>query len=194
MDKRKIDFIAIGASAGGVAALQNFFRTFKNENNIPIGVVLHLPSHSSVDPALVFQKCSQNRVMEANDKMPIEKGNIYFAPPGYHLLIENSHSLALNVDAPENYSRPSIDVFFDSAARVFGERCCGILMTGASVDGAKGLLNIQSCGGMTVVQDPQEAEVATMPEAALRLIRPSCVDEVEKISDFLYHTVRGGLL
>ena len=191
MDRERFDFIAVGVSAGGVSALQNFFVNLKGRLSVPMAVVIHLPPDSTVKPSLVFQRCTSLPIVEVCDKMPVESGTIYFAPAGYHLMLENRQFFSLNVDEPINFSRPSIDVFFESVARSFKNRGCGVLLTGASADGALGLLSIHKNNGITVVQDPQEAECSTMPESALRLFKPDLVGRISDISSFLEHHVKG---
>jgi two-component system chemotaxis response regulator CheB len=107
-------------------------------------------------------------VKEAEDKEPIQPGTVYFAPPDYHLLIDRGPAFALSSDEPVHFSRPSIDVLFDSAADIYGERLIGVILTGANQDGAEGLAAIGHAGGRTVVQDPVSAAVAYLPEAALQ--------------------------
>lgn len=194
MSERAVDFIAIGASAGGISVLQKLLSDLNGKIDIPIGIVIHLPADSTVNPVLVFQKWTRQTVLEVCDKMPIDRGTVYFGPPGYHLVIENEESFALNVDELVCFSRPSIDVFFESVANVFQDRCCGILMTGASADGAMGLKALDSVGGITVVQDPAEAENSVMPESALKLIHPHYVGKVLEISHFLQRLAKGELV
>jgi two-component system chemotaxis response regulator CheB len=103
------------------------------------------------------------------------------APPGYHVLIESDRSIALSTDEPVHYSRPSIDVLFESAAEVFGKRLLGVIVSGASADGAAGLKAIAEHGGTTIVQRPAEAEQAVMPRAAIETVTPSAVLPLEHI-------------
>ena len=106
-------------------------------------------------------------VVEAEDKMPLEGGTIYFAPPDYHLLLDKGPCLALSADELVNYSRPSIDVLLQSAVDLYGDRLAAVLLTGANDDGAAGLAAVGRAGGVTIVQDPATALVSTMPAAAL---------------------------
>jgi two-component system chemotaxis response regulator CheB len=141
----------------------------------PVFVVLHLPRQRPSLLVEVLGHASTAPVVEAEDKMAVEPGTVYVAPPDYHLLVEPGPTLALSVDEPVNYSRPSIDVLFESAADVFGDGLLGIILTGGSRDGASGLRAIRAAGGTTVVQEPQDARVPFMTEAA---IRESTVDFV----------------
>ena len=108
-------------------------------------------------------------VVEAGERAPLQGGVIHVAPSGYHLLVETSHRFALSVDERVSFARPSIDVLFASAAEAYRSALIGVLLTGANRDGAEGMDHIRRCGGVAVVQDPADAEVPTMPEAALEL-------------------------
>ena len=112
-------------------------------------------------------------VKQAEDKEPLQAGRVYVAPPAYHLLIEPTRSFALSVDAPVHYSRPAIDVLFESASDAYRNTLLAVLLSGASQDGAAGMQEIRKAGGITIVQDPASAEVPTMPQAALNLFSPT---------------------
>lgn len=159
--------VVIGASAGGVQALSQVLPVLPADLPVPVLVVVHIPPRR--DNALVdlFARKCRLAVKEAEDKEPLARGTIYFAPPDYHLLIEAGRTIALSSDEAVNHSRPAIDVLFESAADVFGSGLAGIVMTGANHDGARGLSALFEAGGQCIVQDPATAEVATMPEAAL---------------------------
>src|SRR5262249_12340639 len=124
-------------------------------------------------------------VREAEDKEPVRAGTVYFAPPDYHLLVETGPHLALSADEPVHYSRPSIDVLFESAADVFGERLLGIILTGASDDGAAGLEAVHRAGGLTVVQEPHSAYASLMTESALKRGPVDFVLSLEQIAELL---------
>lgn len=166
--------IVIGASAGGVDALSALLPQLNPRAHYSALVVLHLRrERGSLLPRLFARQCAMT-VREAEDKEPVRPGHIYFAPPDYHLLVECEDTageawLALSVDEPEHFSRPSIDVLFESAAECWGERVVGILLSGGNEDGAQGLDCIARAGGLTIVQDPAEAEVPRMPAAALEM-------------------------
>jgi two-component system, chemotaxis family, protein-glutamate methylesterase/glutaminase len=153
--------------------------------SFPIVVVQHLPATAELNLELVFGRYFQGRVLEAMDKMPAEPGCAYFAPPGYHLLVERDLSLALTQDEPVHHSRPSIDVLFESAAWSLGPEALGILLTGANADGVNGLEHIHRREGLTIVQSPLEAEFPYMPEAAIERFQPSHVFTLEEIARFL---------
>jgi two-component system chemotaxis response regulator CheB len=121
----------------------------------------------------------------AEDKEPIAGGTLYFAAPGYHLLIEAERTFALSVDEPEHFSRPSIDVLFESAADAYGPRLAGVILSGANTDGASGLRAIADAGGVTIVQRPDTAEAPTMPRAALNACPHSHVIDTAALAKWL---------
>ncbi|WP_375760507.1 chemotaxis protein CheB [Corallococcus exercitus] len=166
----RVDAIVLGTSAGGVDALSQLLPTLPGDFRPALLVVVHLPRDRPSLLVDVFAPRCALPVYEAADKQPIQPGSLYFAPPDYHLLVDrDAHgpTLALSQDAPVHFSRPSIDVLFESAAGVYGERLGGVLLTGANTDGALGLQAVRRGGGVTLVQEPDTARVATMPAAAL---------------------------
>lgn len=181
--------ICLGASAGGVAALQTILRDLPGGVFPPVVSVLHLPSAAIVDFQLAFHQC--RNVKEAVDKMPLEPGNLYFAPPDHHVLVEKEY-LSVTQDDPVHFSRPSIDVLFESAAWSYGDEACGVVLSGANRDGADGLRAIGRAGGMTVVQDPHDAEMAIMPQAALDACKPDFVLPLKDIAAQVIKVVHGG--
>jgi two-component system chemotaxis response regulator CheB len=165
--QRDADAVAIGASAGGVQALQLLLRALPASFAPALLVVLHLsPGRESRLAELLGAGCALP-VAEALDKQPLRAGTVTLAPPDYHLLVEPDRSLALSVDEPVLFSRPAIDPLFDSAAAAFGPRLLAILLTGASNDGSAGLAAVRARGGQAWVQEPASASVSTMPAAAL---------------------------
>lgn len=180
-----IKAIIIGASAGGITALQTIFRNMKGPVRLPIIVVLHIHKDTKYTLPLIFGHLYDGPLIEAYDKTEMQPGCVYFAPPDYHLLVEDEKTLSLTQDAPVHYSRPSIDVTFESAAYALGDSACGVLLTGASADGALGLKTIQDHGGFTVVQNPDEAESRAMPQAALQLFKPNAVLGLKEIGETL---------
>ncbi len=164
----QVGAIVIGASAGGVEALATILPGLRPGLPAPVLVVLHLPRER---PSLLVEifgpKCALP-VHEAQDKEPLEDGHIYFAPPDYHLLVDEGPRVSLSIDPPVHFSRPSIDVLFESAVDVYRSRLLGIVLTGASHDGAAGLATIHQHGGHTVVQQPDTAYASYMPESALK--------------------------
>lgn len=183
--KHVVEAVVIGASAGGVQALLTLFSGLPDGFRLPMVAVLHLPAGRDSQLAEIFQHRLAMKVHEAADKESIAPGTLYFAPPDYHLLVEKDRSFSLSYEAPVHYSRPSIDVLMESAADAYGPGLAGILLTGANVDGAAGLARISQRGGLTVVQDPAEAEVATMPQAAIRRRQPNLILTLDGIHSLL---------
>lgn len=181
----RIQVIFVGTSAGGVTAIQHMLRQLPKGFPIPIVFVQHLPADATLDPHLIFSRHFEGKILEAIDKMPIERGHIYFAPPAYHLSVEKDLTLSLSQDDPVHFARPSIDVMFESVAQHVGPRACAILLTGANNDGASGLKAVQAGGGYTMVQDPASAEAPMMPRTALSLMTPDFVGTIEMISQSL---------
>ena len=167
-----IEAVVIGTSAGGLAALSVLVHGLGAGGRLPLLVVQHVPANGATLLVDIFQRKTALRVKEAEEKERVAAGTLYFAVPGYHLLVEEDFTLSLSQDDAVHFSRPSIDVLFESAADAWGPRVAGILLTGANEDGAAGLLAIQQAGGLTVVQDPREAEMPVMPQAALKRIAP----------------------
>ncbi|MFT0869711.1 chemotaxis protein CheB [Pseudomonas sp. CAM1A] len=177
--------IVIGASAGGVSALFSVLGALPSDFAIPVLCVLHLPDDRHSQLAEVLQRRLRRPVREALDKARIEPGLIYVAGPGYHLSVEGDFTLSLSQEEPVHFSRPAIDFLFESAADAYGPELLGVLLTGANEDGAQGLLRIRQSGGRTVVQDPREAQVALMPEAALALHDPDHILSLSGIGQLL---------
>lgn len=177
--------VVIGASAGGVEALLKLLGGLPAGFRLPIIAVLHLPPDRDSRLAEIFQHRLSMAVREAADKETIVPATVYFAGSGYHLSVESDHSFSLSCEAPVHYSRPSIDVLMESAADAYRAELAGILLTGANGDGASGLARIRHEGGITAVQDPAEAQVATMPEAAIRKLQPTFVLSLSGIRNLL---------
>lgn len=160
--------VVIGGSAGGMRALSTILSALPADFAMPIAIVLHVHEGSSGYLATYLDNNCALRVKEADDKEPLAVGTIYIAPAGYHLLIEGDKTLALSVDAPVLFARPSIDVLFESAADAYRDGLIGVILTGGNSDGSQGLKKIQKMGGLTIAQDPADAEVDYMPRAAIQ--------------------------
>ncbi len=185
-----VDAIVVGASAGGVEALLKIFSGLRPGFCLPILAVLHLPDDRNSQLAQVFQSRLAIPVKEADDKESVKPGTLYFASSGYHLSVETDRTLSLSQEDRVFYSRPSIDILFDSASDAYGERLAGVLLTGANNDGAQGLLQIKKYGGLTVIQDPQQAQARTMPEAGLALHSPDYLLSLNEIGQLLVELER----
>ena len=182
---RRIEAVVIGASAGGFEALLAVLTGLPSTYPMPLVAVLHLPDNHESRLAELFGYRLALQVREARDKETLEPGILYFAPPGYHLSIETDRSFSLSCEDRVSYARPSIDVLFASAADAYGKSLAAILLTGANYDGAAGLAGMQVAGGLTIVQDPATAEVATMPQAAIARMTPDLILSLAEIHSLL---------
>jgi two-component system chemotaxis response regulator CheB len=164
---RLIEAVVVGCSAGGLNALHKVLDVLPIGFPVPVIIVAHTaPASENLLPALLAKTC-RLPVSEAREREPALPGQIYVAPPNYHLLIEPDCTFALSVDERVCFVRPSIDVLFHSAADAYKERLMGVILTGANSDGAQGLKAIKAAGGYTLVQDPADAYADTMPRAAI---------------------------
>lgn len=181
----RYEAIVIGVSADGLAALDAILPKLNHSFCLPILIVQHIsPDSKNYLPAHYDVRCSL-MVKEAEDKESIEKSTVYFSPPNYHLMVECDKCIALSNDPKVNYSRPSVDVLFETAAYTYKDRLLGIILTGANSDGAAGLNKIKKYGGMTVVQSPETAEVDAMPLAAIAETDVDHIIPLDEIADFL---------
>ena len=172
---RRIEAVVIGASAGGVDALVGLLPALPVSRTLAAVCILHVPGDRESRLAELFDARLDLPVREATDKETVEPGTLYFAGAGYHLSIEPDRVFSLSCEPPVHYARPAIDVLMDSAAEAYGDALAGILLTGANADGAEGMQRIRQRGGLTIVQDPKEAQAATMPEKAISLCAPHLV-------------------
>jgi two-component system chemotaxis response regulator CheB len=167
--------IVIGVSTGGVVALKQLLGALPGNFPLPLLVVTHVTPDSDNSLALLLDSLCTIRVKEADEQEAIVPGTAYLAPANYHLLVERGNRLALSIDPPVNFARPSVDILFETAADVYGAALIGIILTGAGFDGAKGLLKVKNSGGVTIIQDPADAEMDSMPKTALQLLHPDYV-------------------
>ena len=175
MGSRRIEMVVIGGSAGGVDALVGLVPTLPAGFTPAVTCILHVPPDRDSRLAELFAMRAALPVREAQDKEPIQPGTVYFAGSGYHLSIEQDRSFSLSCEPPVQFARPAIDRLMESAADVYGPALAGILLTGANYDGADGMCRIRERGGLTIVQDPEEAQASTMPEEAIRRCAPHLV-------------------
>lgn len=180
------ELICIGASWGGLRAVGQVLSDIPAELEQPIVVAQHRhpDSHEDALGELLGMKIARP-VRDVEDKMPIEKRNVYLAPLDYHLLVQPGW-FSLSVDARVQFARPSIDVLFDSAAEAYGESVIGIILTGANEDGAAGLARIKERGGVALIQDPAGAERRAMPDAAIAATIADAVLPLDGIGHFVY--------
>ena len=180
------ELICVGASWGGLDAVGRLLADMPDEVDLPIVIAQHRhPSSQGTTLAELLNTRIKRPVADVDDKMAIEPRKVYIAPPDYHLLVERG-SFALSVDERVQYSRPSIDVMFESAAHAYGPGAIGIILTGANEDGAAGLALIKERGGVAVVQDPAGAQRRTMPDAAIAATVADAILPLEEIGKFVY--------
>ena len=180
--------IVIGGSAGALDALQAILPALPRSFGLPVVVVLHVVPGRPSGLVNVLRSSSLLVVKEVEDKEPLVGGTIHVAPPSYHVLVEGDRTLALSVDEPVHFSRPSIDVLFESAVDVFGAGLVGVLLSGANEDGARGLAKVKRAGGTTIVQAPATAPSRQMPDSALRLFTPDHLLDASLIGPLLADT------
>jgi two-component system, chemotaxis family, protein-glutamate methylesterase/glutaminase len=186
------DIIVIGASAGGVEALIALARALPADLPATLFVTLHLPASG---PSLLPEILSNSGPLPAlhpRDRTPVARGHIYIAPPDHHLVLEDSHVHVVR-GPKENGFRPAIDALFRTAARAYGSRVAGVILTGMLDDGTAGLLAVKRHGGFTIVQDPHEATYPSMPESALRYVSVDRVCALHEIAPLLVQGAQGSI-
>lgn len=182
--------VVMGCSMGGMAAMEKIFSVLPAEFPLPIIVAQHRYRTSGEALPSFLRRHSQLSVVDATDKEWIRPGHVYLAPADYHLLVDRGGELSLSVDAAVAYSRPSIDVLFESAAEAYGAGTVGVVLTGANADGARGALKIKERGGFVVAQDPTTAESPDMPRAAIQAARVDRILPLDRIGPFLVELCR----
>lgn len=187
---KKYELVAIGCSMGGMAAMEQIFGVLPEDFPVPIVVAQHRYRTSGEALPNFLRRHSKLSVVDANDKQWIKRGHVYLAPADYHLLVDRGGELSLSIDAAVAYSRPSIDVLFESAADAYPGAVVGVVLTGANADGARGAQRIKERGGFVVVQDPQTAESAEMPQAAINATRVDRILPLNRIGPFLVELCR----
>ncbi len=183
--ERKYKAVVIGVSTGGVSALKQILPGLPQDFPIPVMVVTHITPTADDGLAVLLNSLSSIIVKEAADEDMLTPGTVYLAPANYHLLVERNGTLALSVDPPVNFARPSVDVLFESAAEVYGPALIGTILTGAGNDGSNGLFMIKRTGGITIVQDPEDAEMDSMPKKAIELLTPDYLVSLKKLPALL---------
>ncbi|HEX4142081.1 MAG TPA: chemotaxis protein CheB [Pirellulales bacterium] len=186
----RAEAIVIGVSAGALDALSTLLPVLPRDFPLPVLVVVHLPAHKeSLIVNLLRPKC-QVDVREAEDKEPIRAATVFFAPPDYHMLVETDGRLSLSAEEPVNFSRPSIDVLFETAADAYGAGLIGIVLTGANNDGSRGLRAVLDRGGIGLVQRPDLAIASAMPAAALDACPTARALSLPEIAAYLLNIVQ----
>ena len=190
----KVEAVVIGGSAGGLEAIGTLLGALPERFVPSILVVLHIPPDKPSLLAEIYAPRCRLPVREAMDKEKMEPGTIYVSPPDYHLLVETDRTLALSREPPVRFSRPSIDVMFESAAEVFGDALTAIVVSGANDDGAEGLAAVRRAGGRAWVQSPAEAQASTMPAAAIERAGADLVASIRDLAERLVHLRTGRVI
>ena len=177
--------VAVGVSMGGVEALRILLSGLPADFPLPLLIVHHISAAPGSNLATILNEHSALLVKEADTDEAVTPGTAYLAPPNYHLLVERDETLALSVDPPVNFARPSVDVLFSSAADAFGSGLIGVILTGAGADGSQGLKMVKERGGLAIVQDPAEAEANGMPRSALAAVQADYVLPLRGIGPLL---------
>jgi len=178
---RAPSIVVVGTSLGGLHALQTVLSQLPSDFSLPIAVVQHRHKQSNDRLPVILQQYTKLRVCDADDKQPIKPGHVYLAPADYHLLIEGK-TFSLSADEPIKYSRPSIDVLFESAVESCGDGVIAVVMTGANEDGTQGARRVAQIGGTVLVQDPETAEAPEMPLGVVREVSRAEVLKLNEIA------------
>jgi two-component system chemotaxis response regulator CheB len=187
----KYKAIVAGASAGGLFAISYLIERLPQNYPVPIIIVQHRVKDQRDLLEEVLQNKSRIKIKQADEKEKIEPNIVYIAPPDYHLLIESDETFSLSADDPVRFARPSIDVLFESAAKVFMNTLVGIILTGANSDGAAGIVAVKKYGGLTIAQDPAEAKFPFMPTAAIETNEVKYTWKLSEIQNFLLKIIDG---
>lgn len=182
------DIIVIAASAGGVQALKTLVAGLPQDLKASLFIVLHVPATKPSMLPLILNHARGLPALHPTDGMAIEQGKIYVAPPDHHLILEQGQ-IHLGTGPKENYVRPSADVLFRSAANSYGSRVVGIVLTGLDHDGTKGLIEIKQHGGISIVQEPEEAPYPSMPKSALRHDHVNYIIPLSNMAPFIVSLV-----
>ncbi len=185
-----MEAIVIGGSAGSFQVILSILKGLDKSIQVPIVFILHRLKNSDSMLETHLQLATHYIVKEAEDKEYMKEGFFYAVPADYHLLLEEDGRFSLDSSELVNYSRPSIDVTFESFSAVLKEKCCGILLSGSNHDGANGLKQIAENGGKTIVQDCSEAQFDVMPKSAIKIYKYHEVLTQNKIIKFLNNESR----
>ena len=181
----KYEAVVIGVSSGGLEALRIVLPFLPADFPAPVLIVYHRGSQRDRFVIEYMNQLAGMEVKEAEEKEPLVPGFIYLAPPNYHLLVEEDRTLALSTEKRVSYSRPSIDILFETAAEAYGSGLVGLILTGANHDGAKGMKTLKERGGLALVQNPDTAEVGRMPRAAMKTAGADRILELREVGPYL---------
>ena len=194
IDYSQYKAIVIGGSAGSFPVLMKILAQIDKRVDMPIIVALHRLKHIREGLVEALEIRSVLKTIEPNDKQKLEPGVVYLAPANYHMLVELGNTISLSTDGLVNYSRPSIDLTLQTTSYAFRHKLIGILLSGANRDGAHGMKKIKEAGGLTIVQDPEECKIDTMPKAALAATKIDYTYNSDRMIDFLNMVIRKRIL
>ncbi|MBN2669644.1 MAG: chemotaxis protein CheB [Bacteroidales bacterium] len=177
--------LIIGGSAGSFQVIVQLLSHLPENYPLPILLSLHRLKHVRNGFVEALSIKSKIKIIEPHDKEIIKAGVAYLAPANYHMLVDLDRRISLSIGPQVNHSRPSIDLSFQTAAESYRDKLVGVILSGANKDGAYGLKKVGDYGGFTIVQDPKEAQISTMPTSALNLFNPNKIFTVNQISDFI---------
>lgn len=177
-----IKAVVIGASFGGMEAIRFLLSKLPVDFKLPVAIVLHIGNNNISSYLSLLSNTTHLQIKDAEEKEPVKPGRVYFAPSNYHLQVETNLTFSLSTDQKINFSRPSIDVLFETAAWAYRQELLGILLTGSNSDGALGLETIKKYGGTSIVQNPRSAHSAVMPEYAIKRCTPDYILDLEQIA------------
>jgi two-component system, chemotaxis family, protein-glutamate methylesterase/glutaminase len=186
----RFNALVIGTSAGGLNALTRILPSLDSDFPVPIVIVQHMSPDGSNYTASLLNKISKLTVKEGDEKETLKTGIVYLAAPNYHLLIERNKTLSLSVDPKVNYSRPSIDVLFESAAEAYKDKLLALILTGANSDGTMGAVKVINFGGSVIVQDPASAEASAMPLSVIENCKVEAVLQLDEIAEYLNKNIK----
>lgn len=184
-EKQNTELIVIGGSAGSLQVIIEMIKNLDSRLSIPVVLVVHRKAHSGNILQTLLQQFTDLPVVEIEDKAEIQNHTLYIAPADYHLLFEDKKNISLDSSEKMNYSRPSIDVTFRSAAEIYGENLVGVLLSGANADGVEGLQYIKGNNGKVWIQDPETAEVDYMPKHAVEEIEYDLIIEPGNLAYYI---------
>lgn len=191
--KNPVKIVVIGGSAGSLEVLFRLLPLLTKNLSVPILIILHRRSTADSSLSDLLGSKTALPLQEADDKDQILPGNIYLAPSDYHLLVENDFTLSLDYSEKVNFSRPSLDVTFETVADVYGGSAVGIILSGANEDGTAGLLAIKKAGGLVIAQDPETAQVPVMPQNVINFIGVDFIYGIEEIANYINGLNTSGL-
>jgi len=181
----KYKALAVGASAGGFEAFKELLKELREPLRVPMFVVQHIKKGGGLKLADTFRELTGMSIKEAEPGEPVLPGVIYICPADYHMAVEAEKTLTLLSSEPINYSRPSVDVLFDSAAAAYGEGLISLILSGSSSDGSLGTANVKKYGGCAAVQSPDDAGYELMPSSAIKSADVDFTGNIQEIADFI---------